>query len=295
MNPLMSTLALLAFALETPLAPDDAQAAATAIRTQAEAYVDAYNRRDADALAALWDEHAVYVNRDTGEQVQGRAAIAAMFAETFAADQQSTLSVTIESIRLITPDVAVEDGTASWDVPDSEPIHASYTAVHVKRGDQWLIDSVRERATRVDATQPPGELAELSWLVGEWVDADGDATVRTSCRWSRNKRFLISSFDVSLGEESTLEGTHVIGWDPDARRIRSWLFDSEGGFGEGAWRRVGGQWLVDMHSVLADGSHASAVMVYTPQEDGTFLWHSVDRRLNGEPLPDISEVTVVRQ
>ena len=29
--------------------------------------------------------------------------------------------------------------------------------------------------------------------------------------------------------------TQRIGWDPAAKQIRSWEFDSEGGFGEGTW------------------------------------------------------------
>ena len=48
------------------------------------AWVDAFNRADADALAAFYTEDAI--NHQVAEQpVQGRAAIRRMFAEGFAA------------------------------------------------------------------------------------------------------------------------------------------------------------------------------------------------------------------
>ena len=35
----------------------------------------------------------------------------------------------------------------------------------------------------------------------------------------------------------------MIGYDPVKGRLRSWVFDSEGGFGEGSWRQEGNKWL----------------------------------------------------
>lgn len=92
-----------------------------------------------------------------------------------------------------------------------------------------------------------------------------------------------------------LEGTQIIGWDAAEGQIRSWVFDSEGGFGSGVWNRVGNQWIVKTVSTLADGSRGSATNVYTLVGDGVYRWKSVDRQLNGELLPDIDEVTVHRQ
>src|SRR5690348_6951976 len=54
-----------------------------AIRQCIEAYTNAYNAHDAQALADLWAEDAEYLNHETGETVHGRAAIAAMFQEMF--------------------------------------------------------------------------------------------------------------------------------------------------------------------------------------------------------------------
>jgi uncharacterized protein (TIGR02246 family) len=273
----------------------EAEESTAAIRKQVEAYVDAYNRHDATAVAALWSEDAVYVHRDTGQRIQGRTAIAAMFREMFQTGDTAQLSVTVDSIRLITPDVAIEDGTAELVSPDGEQTASTYTAVHVKRDGGWYLDSVRETDTPSPPPSEPSHLDQLSWLVGEWLDQDEDTTVRTNCEWAKNRHFLVSSFTVGLDDEVDLEGTQIIGWDPAVGQIRSWVFDSEGGFGEGVWRRAGNQWTVESTSTLSDGSQASAVNVYTLVDENTFTWKSVDRQLDGEPQPDIDEVQVNRQ
>ena len=60
-----------------------------------------------------------------------------------------------------------------------------------------------------------------------------------------------------------LEGTQVIGWDPAAGTIRSWMFDSDGGFGEGTWSKKDNSWIVKFNQVLPDGRKASATNIYT--------------------------------
>src|SRR5947208_10262820 len=52
--------------------------------------------------------------------------------------------------------------------------------------------------------------------------------------------------------------------DPQARRVRSWIFDAAGGFGEGAWTREGNRWVVKTTSVLQDGKRATATIVLGP-------------------------------
>ena len=43
-----------------------------AIRKSDEAYIAAYNKQDAKALAAMWSPEAVYVDPETGEKAVGR-------------------------------------------------------------------------------------------------------------------------------------------------------------------------------------------------------------------------------
>ena len=91
------------------------------------------------------------------------------------------------------------------------------------------------------------------------------------------------------------QGTQVIGWDAAAKKIRSWVFDSTGGFGEGEWSRDGNRWTVKLKTILNNGHRASSINIYTYVDPNTFTWQSVGREVNGEPLPNIDEVTVVRK
>lgn len=273
----------------------EAEEESAAIRARVESYVQAYNQHDATAVASLWAEDAVYVDSDTGQRHEGRAAIEGMFLALFQSDEASQLAVTIDSIRLITPDVAIEDGRAQISSGGGEPLSTSYTAVHVKQKGQWYLDSVRETDIPAEPLASNSQLDSLAWLVGEWLDQDEFTTVRTRWDWVRNRHFLSGTFSVSSQQNVELEGTQIIGWDPVSGQIRSWMFDSEGGFGEGRWWRVGNQWIVELSTTLRDGSQGSSVSVYTLMDDRSFTWKSVDRQIDGEPLPDIEAVTVYRQ
>ena len=158
----------------------------------------------------------------------------------------------------------------------------------LNRPRRWWI----QRRTTSSRSRPWNDLA---WMVGQWVDRGEDVTITTNCSWTKNRKYLTRSFRIAIDDEVTLEGTQVVGWDPIERRIRSWTFDSEGGFGEGRWIRDGSRWLVKTSFVLATGDRASALNVFTYVDPDTFRWQSIDREIGGELQPNISEVTVVRQ
>lgn len=146
-----------------------------------------------------------------------------------------------------------------------------------------------------DDARQTSPLKELEWMIGQWVDEGENSKITTSCSWTKNRKFLTRSFSVTIDGQVSLEGTQFIGWDPIAEQIRSWTFDSEGGFGEGRWIRDGNRWLVKASFVLGSGERASAVNVITYVDSDTFRWQSIDREVAGELLPNIPEVTVVRQ
>jgi hypothetical protein len=185
------------------------------------------------------------------------------------------------------------DGISEVDPPpEGPPVLGRYTAVRVKRGGKWLVSAVRE--TAVELPSHYQHLEELAWMVGRWLDEDESGSVRTSVRWGENKNFLVREFTVRLGDRPVLSGTQRIGWDPQRRQIRSWVFDSEGGRGEGLWIRDGDRWIVRATAVLADGSEGSATNIITRIDDDTFTWQSVNRVVDGQPEPDVEEVTVIR-
>lgn len=265
----------------------------TAIRAAVQSYVEAYNRGDAKAVAVHWGELAEWIS-PSGQRFRGRAAVEKEMGALFAANKGVRIEVTRPSIRFVSADVAVEEGTVRVIRPSQPPSEATYLAVHVKKGGQWKLDSVRETEVP-DAPPASSALQDLAWLVGEWGDDSREASAGATVTWRKNKSFLSYEFKVQAPGMEDLEGTQIIGWDPAAGTIRSWMFDSDGGFGEGTWTRKDKSWIVKFSQVLPDGRKASATNVYTLVDANTITWKSIGRQVDGEYLPNIDEVKMIRK
>ncbi len=264
-----------------------------AVRAAVKSYIAAYNQGDAKAVASHWSESAEWVS-PSGQRFQGRQAIQNEMQSLFAENKDVRIEVIRPTIRLISPDVAMEEGIVRVIRSAELPNDSTYLAIHVKQDGQWKLDSVREtEVSNTPAASP--QLEELAWLVGEWIDQSPEATVESNVTWTKNKTFLSYAFKMSAPGMDDLEGTQVIGWDPAAGTIRSWMFDSDGGIGEGTWSKKGNGWIVKFSQILPDGRKASATNIYTPLNVNTFTWKSIARKLDGEFLPNIEEVTVVRK
>ncbi|HAY79288.1 MAG TPA: hypothetical protein DCY79_05715 [Planctomycetaceae bacterium] len=83
------------------------------LRKLGEQYVAAFNQHDAQTIANFWSPNAVYINRLSGAQVTGREAIAAQFKALFASQPEAKLQVRVDSIQLVSPNVAVEKGVST--------------------------------------------------------------------------------------------------------------------------------------------------------------------------------------
>lgn len=269
-------------------------AAEAEIRKTIDSYVDAYNRGDVEAVLSHWAEDAEYL-LPSGERVQGRDALRAVFADSLAEENRAAITVSNPHVRVLSDTVATEEGAVTLARPGEDPEETSYLAIYVKQGDAWKLTTVRETEVQPVALSPAAEqLSQLSWLVGEWKDESEDSTVSTSVRWSGSNAFLVYSFKAETPGVEPLEGTQVIGWDPVREVIRSWMFDSDGGFGEGVWTKDNDRWVVTMEQTLPDGGAASATNVYTLGDENSFTWHSFQRTLNGETLPNLHDIQIVR-
>jgi uncharacterized protein (TIGR02246 family) len=280
---------------------DEPRAAATgdraddekAIRAADEAFVRAYNAGDARAVADLFDEDAEAVSKD-GETVRGREAIAGLFASIFEAAPGRKIEVAVDSLRFLGAVVALETGRTTLSAADGRaPEVDRFTVLFVKKDGRWLQARVQEHAKTQDS--PHDRLKELEWMVGEWVDEGSNGVVFTTCRWSDDANYLLREYTIRVGGRPAMSGTQRIGWDPQAGQIRSWIFDSDGSFGEALWSRDGNRWIVKATFVLRDGRRASATQVITFVTKDMARWKQVDRTVGGEAVPDIDEVVVVKR
>jgi hypothetical protein len=165
--------------------------------------------------------------------VMGQEGILNEYDAFFKAFGKPTMTINVTSLDFANEDVAIEDGVREVQFPENQPARENrYTAVHVKKDGKWFVHSVRDAVLFKESNYE--YLRGLEWMVGEWLDEEeGGVVIQTSCDWSPNRNFLIRSFTTLVNGEETLGGTQWIGWDPVKGNIRSWLFDSDGGYGEG--------------------------------------------------------------
>jgi uncharacterized protein (TIGR02246 family) len=273
--------------------PADQSADEAAIHKAAASYMEAFNKHDAKAVAEHWSPDAVYLNRSTGEEVTGRAAIAEQFAALFQEKPALKAEVNVGSVQFISPNVAVERGTVKLISPNAEPEEIEYSAVDVKRDGRWLLDRVTDKSKEA----PPShyeQLKVLEWMVGKWTDTSDEAEVELDCNWTKNQNFLTRAFKISLGDDS-FSGMQIIGWDPAAKTIRSWTFDSNGTFSEGTWQQRGGRWFIRSRGTLPDGRPATMINVMKQVDENSFTWQTIERTAGDELLPNIDEILIVRQ
>jgi uncharacterized protein (TIGR02246 family) len=274
-------------------AATDRAADEQALRKLAAEFVAAYNAGDAKAVAAQFAPEAEMVDLD-GSVIQGRKAIEEAYTEHFETAPLK-VAVELESLRFVEDDLAIEDGRLTFTAEhDDFTLRTHYTVVHARQDGQWLIVSSRDVVNPNERIAPHEQLKQLGWLVGDWVEEGGDSMVSTSCRWDESKNYLLTDYTVKVAGQTTMSGTQRIGWDPLTRQIKTWTFDSDGGYGEGYWHRDGDRWLVKLHGVAADGRTGSTTQIHTRLNDHSRTWSAVDRLLGGESLPDIEEITVVR-
>jgi hypothetical protein len=178
--------------------------------------------------------------------------------------------------------------------PGEDNDEVLFTATNVKEDGKWKLLKVEEEESNVPLATI-AQLGELEWLIGDWVDQDQDSSVETTFRWAKDYAFITGTFRVRVGDRVDLEGSQMIGWDPVAKKIRSWIFDNKAGFGEGEWSKSGNTWTVNVRSVLGTGQKASSINIYTYLDPNSFGWQSIGREVQGELLPDIDQVTVIRK
>lgn len=262
-----------------------------AIRAADDAFVAGYNKADTKGLTAFFTEDAEVVE-DSGETYLGRAQIEKSLAATFAAAKGARLALEVGSLRFVTPDVAREEGRSIVTSPAGAPVSRLYTVLFVKRGGRWLISSEREEPDPL--VRPHERLKELEWMLGDWLDEGSDSLVRVHCRWAEDGNFLIRSFTVHHRGKPVMTVTQRIGWDPLARQLRSWEFDSEGGYGEGRWSRDSDRWIVKHTGVRPEGTTASSTNIMTRERPDLVRWSSTDRVVGDEATTDAQSYVLVR-
>ena len=264
------------------------------IRQKTQEYVKAYNQKKSEKLAQYWQEDAEYINLISGRTVSGREQIQEEFAEVFEDSPDLSMSVSVDSIEFPSRVKAVELGIATLTDAEGNKENTRYRAVYEYENGDWFLASTSE----IEDEEPPThyeKLKDLDWLIGNWEDANENVQIDSTYEWDKYKNFIKHYYKVNILGKEELEGKRIIGWDPVNELIRSWHFDSHGGFAEAKWQKVGDQWVVESLDTLPDGGIGSQINVLTPNGRDSYTYEILGRTVDGEILPNIAPVKVVRK
>lgn len=136
---ILACITVPALAADSP-APSNAE---QAIRNRTKDFDAAWNRHDAQAVAAYYAPNGDLVT-ESGDALTGRDGIQQALTDAFNGDlKNSTLSSTVSSIRLIKPDVAIVDTEVDLKAGDGDPRKLHVVSVLVNQDGKWLTETTR--------------------------------------------------------------------------------------------------------------------------------------------------------
>lgn len=266
-----------------------------AIRKIHDDLVKAYSSDDAKAVAALFGSDGEYINAE-GLVFKGRQEIEESLSEYVGDHPGCKLDSEIDAIRFVSPTVALVDGVTVvvHEEGEGDATHCHFAAVYVKTDNKWEVASVRDRLI-YPVQFAEDQLSRLDFLKGDWIDEDDNSVVSFVCKPTDNNKFLLREFDLKISGKKVMSGSQRIGWDPISGNLRTWIFDSEGGFAEGVWEQDGDDWVLSVSGVTADGETASGSSIYKIVNEETLTWQAVDHEVGGIPVPDSPVFTLTRR
>jgi uncharacterized protein (TIGR02246 family) len=273
--------------------PPSVAAVVQRVAAEADATIKAFNAGDAAGLAAMFIDDGELVD-ENGTVTESRAEIAALFKRFFERFPKATLEMEVTDVREVGADMVIEEGVRRITTDQAAAAaQVRYVAVRTKQGDRWPLASYREFSD--DPLPTPAEmLSALDWIVGDWVDESPEGHTQISYRWSDDGNFLIGEYNLSVGGQPASKSVQRIGWDPVEGSLRSWTFDSDGGFSEGEWLGTDDGWVVKSEATLPDGTIGSATVTIRPSDDDHFVVESTDRIVGGAEEPDF-KLTIARK
>jgi hypothetical protein len=135
----------------------------------------------------------------------------------------------------------------------------------------------------------------MEWLIGEWVEASGEAVIHSIAEWAPAKKFIFRTFTAIQKDRINVHGTEIITWDPATETIRSWVFESDGGFGERTYTKKDDRWIAKCTGTMHDGNKMSSVNIFRLIDANRMAWQSTNRDIGGQLRPNTDEIIVVRK
>lgn len=264
-----------------------------AIRARLRNFETAMNQGDLNQISSFFTNDPQLTDPKTGKVYEGKEEVDNFFKQKIAIDRQQQLQLQFKilNIKMEDPNTAIVKAAVEFLNNGNVIFRNARRAELVKENGNWFIDTV----TDIEVNPAPAlytHLKEIDWLVGDWKDRDDNVTIYFKTNWDRFKNFILQKFDMRVFDVDTMQGLQIIGWDPIENKIRSWVYDSDGGVGTGLWTKSGESWQVAMEYVMSDGKKGSATNIYTKVNDESYKFASIDRKVGGVALPNVEPTLV---
>jgi uncharacterized protein (TIGR02246 family) len=286
----------LAFACILQVRAEEPNPDIVALQKAASDFVAAYNNKNAAALAALFTQEGEISDITGKDLTSGRSEIQARYEEVFAGDSPS-MAIEVDSVRLVAPGLAVEDGTFHLTPAgdgNAPPHSTKYTAV-LLRNDKgaWEIATTRDLG---DATDAADQLADLeAVLKGEWTSRTSDGVqLDLAIGWDPTGKFLLGETLATVADAEPQPGSMRIGWNAVKKCIVSWIFDADGGVVQGFWTPTEDGWIIRSEGTTAEGETVTVNQELTTEDKDTLIWAATNRVLDNVKQPN-TKLRIVRQ
>ena len=272
-----------------------------------------------DVIVDVGNPDDIVAARQAGHQLARKLGFSltdvTMIATATSADPPTPLPTAVQMVRplaLTQATEALKANTIAQQVT-TDSIDISFEHCIVTMGRPWFPDTLlmlrnwyvpgyaRGEISNATGARDPGLMPVLTTgfvairnikIASQWSEQDL-AAVQGSASFGPFS-LIGRSYDAASGT-LTCPGMQIIGWDPAAKVIRSWTFDSDGGFAEATWENKKDRWYIRNHGILADGRKATMTNVIKKIDDNSFSWQTIERTAGGEILPNIDEVVIVRE
>jgi len=275
------------------IAQEQAQNVSKEVRDVSRQVAETFGAGKAEDLAKFFLADGEWID-ENGVVYAGRDEIQRVLTDYFSRFPGAKMKITPDSVRMVGP-VVIEEGVRTITAGTEGEFQAMsrYIVVMARDNQTWRIASLRD-FNNEPVPAPHDRLEQLGWLVGEWINEGTDAQVGVVYQWSEDGNYLLGEYTVAHAGEPVMKTTHRIGWDPIQGRLRSWTFDSDGGFADGTWTSADEEWIVKSVAVLPNGISGSATITFHRESEDRFIMTGTDRVVGSNREPDF-EVTVVRK
>src|SRR5262249_52801068 len=247
-------------------------------RAAVSAYSEALKTGDLKRILANWTADAEFTD-EAGKVHKGQAAIGKLYEADLKELKAGKTVVHIEALRFVTPDVATMDGTVEF-TPENGVLESNrFSAVWTKVAGRWLIAATRDLPELESKVAERG-MKELQWLTGDWIAQDKGTTIKLNVKPDLGGKFAFMKYDIKT-EKDSMAVLQILGYDPIESTLRSWVFDSGGGYGESLWSRENAVWTSETVGVLPTGQTGSSVNLVRILSPDSFSWNSTQREVEG--------------